>query len=88
MNRQHSTAVIGENSAHPLFGDIRIRKKGILYPLDNFGVARREDRSITAATEKPTDKARVGMEILRQVLQLLSQFRSALLIDHNERTVI
>ena len=77
-----------QSVSHPFFGYIWIREKGVVYPLDNFGVARREDRSITAGTEKPPYEARVGTEILRQVLQLLRQLRSALLIDRDERAIV
>jgi hypothetical protein len=54
--------------SHPFFGYIWIREKGIVYPLDNFGVARREDRSISAGTEKPPYEACVRTWIWRRVL--------------------
>ena len=57
-----------QSVSHPFFGYIWVREKGVVYPLDNFAVAPREDRSITAGTEKPPYEARVRTRILRQVL--------------------
>ena len=53
-----------------------------------FSVARREDRSITSRTEKPPYEARVRTKILRQILQLLRQLRSAFLIDCDKRAFV